>query len=59
MDAFAKGLLIANEIIKDKIIDNFIEERYRRYKKGIGLKIMNKEIDFIELENGFFKMMNH
>ncbi|MBI9036888.1 MAG: xylose isomerase [Bacteroidales bacterium] len=50
MDAFAKGLLIADEIIKDKILDNFIEERYSGYKHGTGLKIMNREIDFIELE---------
>lgn len=50
MDTFAKGLLIANEIIQDKILDHNIEERYADYNKGIGLEIMNREIGFKELE---------
>jgi len=40
MDAFARGLLIAHKIIKDKVLSNFIEERYSSFKSGIGAKIM-------------------
>ncbi len=41
MDAFAKGLLIANQIIEDKVLDNFIEERYYSFNNGIGADILN------------------
>jgi xylose isomerase len=50
MDALAKGLMIANEIIQDKILDDFIKERYTDYNNGIGLEIMNGELGFKELE---------
>jgi xylose isomerase len=40
MDAFARGLLIAQRILDDKRLQNFVEERYASYKSGIGLQIM-------------------
>ncbi|MBN2354618.1 xylose isomerase [candidate division KSB1 bacterium] len=51
MDAFARGLLIAYEILRDKSLETFIEERYGSYKSGIGEKIMAGKIGFDELEN--------
>jgi len=50
MDTFAKGLLIADALIHDKVLDNFVSERYSGYAQGIGKKIMDKKIDFTELE---------
>ncbi len=55
MDTFAKGLLIANEIIKGEILDDYIAERYDGYNKGIGLEIMNRELGFNELEKWILK----
>ncbi len=55
MDAFAKGLLIADALIHDKVLDNFVSERYSGYAQGIGKKIMDKKIDFTELEKWVFE----
>lgn len=51
MDAFARGLLIAQKIINDKVLSDFVEERYSSFKSGIGSKIMNKEIGFEEINS--------
>ncbi|MCX6133190.1 MAG: xylose isomerase [Ignavibacteriales bacterium] len=50
MDAFAKGLLIAHEIIKDKVFSKFIDERYGSFKSGIGAKIMAGKVGLAELD---------
>lgn len=50
MDAYAKGLKIAYRLLKDKVLENFIEERYASYRNGIGLKIVNEEMNFKDLE---------
>lgn len=50
MDAFAKGLKIADRIISDGRIDKFAEERYKSYKTGIGLDITTGKAGFEELE---------
>jgi xylose isomerase len=55
MDAFAKGLLIAHEIIKDKALSKFVDERYRSFKSGIGAKIMSGKTDFVKLEKWISK----
>jgi xylose isomerase len=41
MDAFAKGLLIAQKMIDDKVLSGFIEERYSSHNSGIGKDIMS------------------
>jgi xylose isomerase len=41
MDAFAKGLLIAQKLIEDKVLSGFIEERYSSHNSGIGKDIMS------------------
>jgi len=41
MDAFAKGLLIANQMIQDKVLSKFIDERYSSHNSGIGQQIMS------------------
>ena len=50
MDTFARGLLIAHHIIEDRVLDNFLEDRYSSYTSGIGTKIMSGKTGFEELE---------
>lgn len=54
MDTFARGLIIADKLMTDKIFDNFTKERYVSYESGIGKKIVNNEIGFEELETYAF-----
>jgi xylose isomerase len=51
MDAFARGLLIAYKIIEDKVLINFIKERYSSFHSEIGTKIMSGKIGMEELHN--------
>ncbi len=50
MDTFAKSLLIAHQIIEDKVLSNFIEERYSSHKSGIGVQIMSGKVGLEEVE---------
>lgn len=50
MDTFARGLVAANQIIEDGILDNFIEERYASYSEGLGKRIMSGQETFDSLE---------
>lgn len=45
MDAFARGLLIAHRIMEDKVIDDFIANRYKSFNSGLGKDIMNGKMD--------------
>ncbi|WP_332634298.1 xylose isomerase [Halalkalibacter flavus] len=50
MDAFAIGAKVAQRLIDDKVLDNFVEERYSSYTSGIGLDIVEGKADFHKLE---------
>ncbi|MDH8676814.1 xylose isomerase [Fusibacter bizertensis] len=50
MDTFARGLIIADQILTEGVFDNFVKERYASYEDGIGAKIVNGEVGFEELE---------
>ena len=50
MDTFAKGLRIAAKILEDKVLDNFIDNKYRSFNSSIGEKIKSGNIDFNALE---------
>ena len=50
MDTFAKSLLIAHKIIEDKVLSNFIEERYSSHKSGIGAQMMSGKVGLEEVE---------
>jgi xylose isomerase len=41
MDAFACGLIIANQIIQDNALSKYIDERYSSFHSGIGAQIMS------------------
>jgi len=50
MDAFALGLILANKILEEKVLDDFVEKRYNSFKGEIGKKIMDGRTNFKELE---------
>lgn len=50
MDSFAHGLKVANKLIEDGALENFIGERYSSYQSGIGADIVNGKADFKTLE---------
>jgi xylose isomerase len=50
MDTFARGLLIAQKIIDDKVLSNFLKQRYSSYSSGIGAKIMSGKVGLEEVE---------
>lgn len=50
MDTFAYGLIVADLMIKDGVLDKFVDDRYASYKAGIGKKISNHTTSFEELE---------
>ncbi|MCB1094623.1 MAG: xylose isomerase [Verrucomicrobiae bacterium] len=50
MDAFARGLKIAQAIIDDGRLSDFVKDRYSSYDSGIGAQIEAGSIGFKELE---------
>jgi len=50
MDAFALGLRIADKLIKDGRIDQFVEDRYSSFKTGIGADILSGNTSMADLE---------
>lgn len=57
MDTFARGLLIADQIIRDGELDSFVKKRYSSFDNGFGADIMAGKSSFnilekIVLENG-------
>jgi xylose isomerase len=50
MDAFAFGLKVAQKLIEDKALDQFIDSRYSSFKSGIGKEIVDGKADFVSLE---------
>ncbi|MCF8008938.1 MAG: xylose isomerase [Halanaerobiales bacterium] len=50
IDTYARGLKIANKLIKDNVIKDFINQRYKGYNKGLGQRIRDGKEDFASLE---------
>ncbi|WP_370223179.1 xylose isomerase [Cytobacillus sp.] len=50
MDTFAVGAKVAQRLIEDKVLDNFVADRYSSYTEGIGLEIVEGKADFHKLE---------
>jgi xylose isomerase len=50
MDTFALGLKIAQKIMEDGVLSEFVGMRYAGYDEGIGARIETGTTDFIELE---------
>jgi xylose isomerase len=50
MDTFARGLMAAQTIIDEGMVDDFIRDRYQSYDSGIGHEIMSGSASFESLE---------
>lgn len=50
MDTFALGLKLADRIIQDGRLDQFVAERYASWQEGIGARIIAGQADLAELE---------
>ncbi len=50
MDAFARGLKVAANIIKDGALDKFVAQRYSSFDTGLGKKMDQGKTTFGELE---------
>ncbi len=55
MDTFARGLLVADRIIRDGELDKIVAERYAGFQKGIGKKILEGGVSLPELEKWMLK----
>ncbi|MGD0077719.1 MAG: xylose isomerase [Sedimentisphaerales bacterium] len=51
MDVFAKGLKNAARMMKDKVLENAVNERYKDWASELGSKIENRKVGFEELES--------
>ena len=56
MDTMALGLRMADKLIRDGRIDQFVEDRYASYKSGIGKKIVDGTVTIQELEKYALEM---
>ena len=50
MDAFAKGLKVAYKLLEDRVLENFIEERYSSFREGLGKQIVEGKVTLQDLE---------
>jgi xylose isomerase len=50
MDAFARGLIAADAMIRDDFLEGVLEKRYYSYQYGIGQEISEGRADFKSLE---------
>ncbi|QNN25081.1 xylose isomerase [Planctomycetales bacterium ZRK34] len=50
MDAFARGLVIAHQIIKDKALDKFVNDRYKTWNSDLGRKFEKGKLTLDQLE---------
>ena len=55
MDAFARGLKIADRMSRDGLLEDFVSERYAGYKREVGRRIMTGKATFAELERYVLK----
>src|SRR5699024_4527050 len=50
MDSFAVGLKVAQKLLNDRVLEDFIDNRYKSYTEGIGLEIVEGRANFHDLE---------
>lgn len=50
MDAFAVGFKVAQQLIDDNVLEDIMVDRYKTYKEGIGLDIVEGRTDLQKLE---------
>ncbi|MFW6049196.1 MAG: xylose isomerase, partial [Candidatus Bipolaricaulota bacterium] len=50
MDAFARGLEVAQRLLDDGVFQEYLADRYNSYSNGIGKRIAGGEVGFSELD---------
>ena len=50
MDTFARGLKVAQRIIDDGVVGDFVKRRYAGWRRGIGARIMKGQASFQDME---------
>ncbi len=50
MDTLAHALLIADKIIQDGEMEQYLQQRYRGFQQGMGAKIMQRKVSLVDLE---------
>ncbi|MDP7448561.1 MAG: xylose isomerase, partial [Candidatus Latescibacteria bacterium] len=50
MDTFARGLKIAQKIIDDGVVGDFVKQRYAGWRRGLGARIMKGQASFADME---------
>jgi xylose isomerase len=50
MDAFARGLLVAQRLMDDRVLSGAVDERYASFATGIGAKIMAGQVGLQDLD---------
>ncbi|CAL5221632.1 g3856 [Coccomyxa viridis] len=50
MDAMARGLRNAAKMLEDGVLPGMVKNRYSTYSTGVGKKIRDGKVDFVELE---------
>lgn len=56
MDAFALGLRVADKIIRDGRLEQFVKDRYKSYETGIGADIVSGKAKIEDLEKHALKL---
>lgn len=51
MDSFAIGTKVAQKLMEDQVLEDFMADRYSSYTAGIGLEIVEGKTDFHKLED--------
>ena len=55
MDAFARGLLVADRILNDRNLNQFVTNRYSTWKSSLGRGILKGTMDTTALEKWVLK----
>jgi len=58
MDSFAIGLKVAAKLLEDRVLEDFIADRYSSFTEGIGLDIVEGRADFHKLEEYALRLGN-
>ncbi|MCR2820939.1 xylose isomerase [Lederbergia panacisoli] len=58
MDSFAIGLKVAAKLLEDRVLEDFVADRYSSYTEGIGLDIVEGRTDFHKLEEYALQLGN-
>ncbi|MBS4193765.1 xylose isomerase [Lederbergia citri] len=58
MDSFAIGLKVAAKLLEDRVLEDFVADRYSSYTEGIGLDIVEGKANFHKLEEYALQLGN-